>query len=491
MFTIRDLDLLNADFLAVLPNPSDDLPTRYKCIREAIVDAMNAQPLTPTYTKTHTPAKQLLQAKASLKKLLAKDDIEVLVDFEEMPPTWAIGATQRNSNSDRFLSSLAIKEWDIEQFMEVLEKRFSTQGWLDTESSERWLGSKSDEWHQELYVLLYRELEPQYELARLNDLRIVRLSSGEYRVGSECYFPTEDIQEDLILPRVAKGTYTSGNSKIAQDSARKLLEAIGVREVGEFEQVEAILKQRYSKKAEIPDKKKYKNDLIRFISFVGDDSKAAMLFEDYRIFERADGGWARPDQVYLDAPYLKTGLHAYYGLFGDKAARVALAHSYVDLGVSLKSLEHFAQLTGALTRLEVSEVKCRNNPDWDRLRDVPGNRTSPIDSDYLIPKLDLLLRNPTVEISSLIWKTACHNRCWLRARYRKNKTKGSRSADSQLVHQLRKTCWVPQGGSDFVRPAEASRDLLPEGFPFDPGWQWIKAVRFGEESTSALLKSWH
>ena len=35
----------------------------------------------------------------------------------------------------------------------------------------------------------------------------------------------------------------------------------------------------------------------------------------------------------------------------------------------------------------------------------------------------------------------------------------------------------------FVRPAEASRDLLPEGFPFDPGWQWIKAVRFGEEST--------
>ena len=84
--TIRDLDLLNADFLAVLPNPSDDLPTRYKCIREAIVDAMNAQPLTPTYTKTYTPAKQLLQAKASLKTLLAKDDIEVLVDFEEMPP---------------------------------------------------------------------------------------------------------------------------------------------------------------------------------------------------------------------------------------------------------------------------------------------------------------------------------------------------------------------------------------------------------------------
>ena len=25
---------------------------------------------------------------------------------------------------------------------------------------------------------------------------LFRLSSGEYRVGRECYFPTEDIQED-------------------------------------------------------------------------------------------------------------------------------------------------------------------------------------------------------------------------------------------------------------------------------------------------------
>jgi hypothetical protein len=32
-----------------------------------------------------------------------------------------------------------------------------------------------------------------------------------------------------------------------------------------------------------------------------------------------------------------------------------------------------------------------------------------------------------------------------------------------------------------VRPADASRDSLPEGFAFDPGWGWLKAVGFGQE----------
>lgn len=42
--------------------------------------------------------------------------------------------------------------------------------------------------------------------------------------------------------------------------------------------------------------------------------------------------------------------------------------------------------------------------------------------------------------------------------------------------------WVPQGNGRFVRPADACPELLPEGFPFDPGWPWIKAIKFGNET---------
>jgi hypothetical protein len=33
-----------------------------------------------------------------------------------------------------------------------------------------------------------------------------------------------------------------------------------------------------------------------------------------------------------------------------------------------------------------------------------------------------------------------------------------------------------------VRPSEASRELLPTGFPFDAGYEWLKAIGFGDQN---------
>ena len=480
---------------------------------------MKKQPLTPTYMKTHAPAKQLLQAKASLKTLLDEGDIDFFVGTDETAFEWAIAATQRNSDIDRFLSGLDIREWDIEQFIRVLENRLSTEiridtdngTWLDCpdEACLKWLSTKSDEWHQKLYSLLYKELEPRYELARLSELCIVRLSSGDYRIGSQCYFPTEGSRDDRLLPRVAMATYASGKSRAEQHNAQSLLEAIGVREVGEREQVEAILKQRYSEEVKFlqknkkltlkrmraskwnPSRKMYKNelklksDLMRFISLVETDPSTIALFKNYWIFKRTDGKWGKPSQVYLDSPYLETGLDAYYKLLGNEAGRLALSDVYLTLGIPCEDIVKFARLTGVIDQLEVSQVGCRNNPNWSYLREVPGERyTSPVDSDYFIHGLDRFLSNPKMEISRLMWETACNfpeRPDYLKATYRKNWSNGSRSAESQLVNQLRNALWIPQGNDSFVRPAEAFRELLPEGFSFDPGWSWIKVIRFGEE----------
>ncbi len=119
---IRKLRLLTGDFLAVLPNPHDEIPGRYQCIHEGIIKAMNEQSLTPTYSKSHAPAKYLLQAKASLKKLITVDDLKYLFGNEEESLRWAIGAQQKNSDVDHFLSSLDISDWGIEQFVDVLEE---------------------------------------------------------------------------------------------------------------------------------------------------------------------------------------------------------------------------------------------------------------------------------------------------------------------------------------------------------------------------------
>ena len=288
---VRDHGLLTAEFLAVLPNRQEQIPLRYEGIRESIILAMNTEPLAPTHDRSHAPARYLLQAKSSLKGLLSEDDIEYLVDYDDEPPRWAVGATQRNTNTDRFLSSLDIKDWGIEEFVELLADRASEGtpyiprapylvNGPDSDFLE-WLASKPVEWHQQLYALLYSELAAEGQLYSLEDCLIVRLADGSYCTGSRSFFPDEGSQDDKVLPRVAEAVYCSGKSKAQQHNARKFLEEIGVRVAGEAEQVEVILNQRYTRgEAELPNEKTYLRDLKRFIALVEKEPNSAKLFKD-------------------------------------------------------------------------------------------------------------------------------------------------------------------------------------------------------------------
>ncbi len=481
---IRDLGLLSADFLSTLPNPQDALPPRYECVRSAIVEAMNTEPLTPTQSKSYAPAEQLLQAKASLKGLLSKDDLEFLIDYAEESPQWAIGATQKNSNVDRFLNGLEIREWGVDEFLEAIDSKSDEyDDELDdfVDNLTPWLKKKSVEWHQQLYALLNNELE-RWELYKVKDSKIIRLTDGEYSVGNECFFPGDAFEESEVLPRIDAGVFTSGKSKIQKENAKKFLEEIGVRNVGEAEQVEAILEKRYTNKIEFPDDKTYRRDLKRFVDLVENDSGTARIFYAYFIFACKDGQWHKPVDVFLDKPFLDTGLTAYFDAIGVNAERFALAECYKDCGISPKCIAKFAGAIGAQKQLNISKTTCYSNPQWPYLRSVGGQRnTSPINQDYKIENLEKLLSTPSTEISKLVWNTLLsYSSNHLEARYRRNASAGSHYANSQLVHVLRQAEWIPQNNGSFVCPADASRELLPEGFTFDPGWKWLKSIQFGE-----------
>jgi len=334
---IRDLGLLTGDFLAVLPNPQDAILERYKPIRAAIVDEMNTQQLTPTHAKSHAPAKHLLQAKASLKDLLSNEDLEFLIDYDKQQPQWAMGATQKNSNIDRFLDGLAIREWDTDKFVELIVRRASEKmryvlsppQYVKDPDPEfmKWLSGKPLDWHQDLYALLFEHLSnagwrKSQLLEDLTSLRIVRRSDSTYGNAKNSFFPSDGVDHDEVLPRVDRSVYTSGKSKTQQQNARTFLEQIGVREVGESEQVEAILEQRYTN----ANFKPQKQDLKRFIALVEKDPTKTNLFGNYFIFERKDGKWGTPGHVFLDEPFMYTGLISYYEVI-ENPTRLALAES--------------------------------------------------------------------------------------------------------------------------------------------------------------------
>ena len=284
------------------------------------------------------------------------------------------------------------------------------------------------------------------------------------------------------FPRVAKAAFSSGTSKTQQEKAREFLASIGVREVGEAEQVEVILKQRYSQGSIKPREQ----DMERFIELVEKEGKAD-LFSEYFIFQLESGKWAKPGTVFLDIPYLDTGLRVYYKAIGEGSDRKwALSPQYKESGVATERLAKFAEAVGVQTSLQVVETSTYENPNLEYLLEVGGERsTSPIDRDYVIPKLDELLKTPNEKLSKLVWLTMKGlPKRYLKATYQRNWRHGSRTSNSQLVHHLRNAAWISQKEDEtvyFVKPCDASIERLPsKGFPYEAGQEWLRSIEFGK-----------
>lgn len=485
LYGIKNLGLLTTEFLGVLPNPNDQLGERYEIIREKVIAAFNDQPLTPTYNKSHGAAKHLLQAKASLKELLSEEDIELLVTYREVAPTWAASRALQGTNVERFMSGLKIRDWDVLDLLEELSSKLeASYSWSppDAEVLE-WLSRKSVDWIQQLYALLASDADAKEELHQLSSARIVRLTDGSFGLASECYFPDEHGRYSKIVPCVDREVLEGGSGQRRKKFARSFLEEIGVSEIGERQLVEALLSKRYSSSERVLNEKDYASHLRRFIKLIESDLSSRSMLKEYQIFLGDDGVWHKPEEIFLDSPYLDTGLAEYYEVIGSSKSLAKLHPLYQNLPIDTPKIVELASGLGARKWIPIKKSSCTNNPDWSHLCRAPGERnTSPINDDYVIHGFDKLISRISVRISRLIWNTMCQPKAsgLLEARYRRNMSGGSHYAKSQLVHQLRNAAWVPQGDS-FVKPSAARVEYLPEGFGFDAGWPWIKAIDFGSE----------
>lgn len=505
LHAIRDLGLLSSDFLGVLPNPQDSLGARYIPIRAAICKAMNDERLTPTHAKGHAPARTLVQAKSALKDLLAHDDIDFLIDYTGEPPQWAASRALQGTHVEKFMNGLAITDWDVDEFVSCVIGKTTDGTWPGVNAKfMQWLAGKSVEWHQQFYALLAKEADAQSAIWRLKKCRIVRLADGQYSVGPKCHFPSDSGLKSAAVLWVDEAVYSAGKGKVQQESSRKFLEDVGVTSVGERQFVEAILKDGYTSDTRSLNQREYATHLRRFIKLLDEEPSSASLLSAHYIFLGKDGRWHQPASIFVDAPYSETGISEYIDILGITDKVFALADAYASMPIDTPKITRFAEKLGCITRIGVTKQRCANNPNWEVLRAVPGERyTSPIDRDYAIQRFKQLAERKSPRLSKLVWETmrllpeTHHGYDWathenpLRATYRKNESNGARFADSLLVHQLRNHAWVPQGEAEFVKPALARSELLPEGFTFDAGWPWLKAIHFGRniEAQSAAAKA--
>lgn len=525
---LRDRGLLTIEFLSVLPNDQDEPTHAYNCLsvldkpkgfytplHETIINEFENKKLIPTKRGDHAPAPHLYRDRDELSDLLQDEDLVILLGIGSPMPLWLASpkaipvqykvgqytqyenARIQNKRINDFLTTVKISSWGIHDFINVIDN--------DIDRMKKWLKEKSYEWHQNLYVLLGEFLPSsssyiQYEYQRerkdkLSNLQIIPCSDGFYRAGSKCFFPSEGVERDNQFPRVVKDIYSSGRVNSQKQKARKFLKGVGVREVGEPVKVEAILEQRYTRSINNIQKQDYERDLKRFIRLVEREPNSAKMFKDYFIFELDNGRWGKPETVFIDSPYLDTGLKAYYDIRDSNliSKKKPLSLMYRKSAVDLKGFVKFALAVDVQKELSPRWTSVTNeHPEISSIRPDSWKFATSINRDWAIPEFDILLTDPSLEKSKLIWRTMCLlSDDYLEAKYQHNRNYPLKIGASSLIWVLKRGDWVPQktGKSiSFVRPQEAWVEYLPEGFAFRSEQAWIKAIEFGEKPNQQRSK---
>lgn len=513
---IRDLGLLTGEFLSVLPNNDDPLPERYRLIREAIIGEMKISPLVPTYMGRHAPVSSLFQSRrAQIKTLLSKEDLAFLTERSD-GPEWAIGASQRNSNQDRFLSSLDIPLWGVQDLVVYLEdtaRSYYKPGefcfgfeseFNKCEPSKKtlsWLASKSFEWMQLLYSLLLKQCEEVGDFGCLSDVYFIRLASGKWGSASISYFQSGSLNELDSYHRVDHEVFSAGSKKAQQEDAYRFLELLGVREPTEADEIELLLRLRYKEGSIPPSDNEYLIDLKRMISSLESNPELRDMFCQAKVFKVTSPSvvWVSSEKVYLDEPFVHSGLALVHKITTNyDLKRWPLDEWYLNCGIDINKILKFSERLGCqkeFYRIAIS-TSCFENPNWrEVLSKAPGERAgNGINRDFaLSPEAMLLLVSKDIASIQLFWKVLCRAEITqpsiFQAVYQFTERGGSRSSPSQFVCKLRELEWVPQTGGLFVRPSQALASRLPKGFPVDAGYKWLEAVQFGFDEKKKFVES--
>lgn len=497
MHVIRDNDWLDVGFLATLPNNRDSLSPFYLPIQEWLITEFNQKNLVPMKQGGHAPALECYRGPRTLSDLINDNDLATLLGKDCSQSLWIANPQRLDSSpEDNFLSMLGISQWTTEDLIEVL---------YDDEKVIEWLKKKSDAWHQNLYAFLG---DDDY---LCSDLQIVRCIDGKYRTGSECHFLDNNVESEFQEEKaqeedfhyVVKAAYSSGPNKNQKKKARNFLENIGVCEVDEAERIKAILRQRYEDPYTLIPSKLHEEDMKRFIAFVEQDPDNVILFKNYRIFKTDDlgsfdeGFYHEASIIFLDSPYLETGLKAcyedneYWEYVCTGNIDPYLSLDYEESNIDLKKLGKLVETLGAKTKLTADpQSALDDHPEGDDFKGDGGNWTDTgINENYRIPEFQILLDDPAIAKSALIWQSMLSVPLhYLKARFRWNQKQKLIIKGSSLVYDLKDREWVPQknGNSIFyVSPRNALCDLLPskdfswpKGYPDDAGDEWLKVIEF-------------
>ena len=487
---LRDNGLLNDQLLGVLPNESDSLRTFYRPLLEEIVERFQLEELVPTDDNRFSSSQRVLHGPSKLREVIRPAELMFLGQINSA--SWAKGTT--NNRADSFLKCLKIMKWGYEELLNALKSKYLSYQAPGADNS-KWLADRSDEWLQSLYMLLGDALDKgecdEWSIQHCSIVRIECNSITSHVAGSAAYFPKGASYKDLpqIKPSILRGKNEQQNKKIESS-----LIAFGVREIGEEERIDLILRTYYNSESPKVSWHQHLDHMRLFMNWRLKD-QSAHKFHHKNIFRAAGiDDMQAPHSCYLDAPLKATGLGAIYRKtrHGFNQKRM-LWEKYSEL--SIDRFCDFAAACGVDASLPIKRQKCVNHPMKGDLRQdyLRSHNTrlssNAIDEDYIIPELDKLLQLQDIEVNRLIWDTLREaDPSVLKAQFRPNGQFKPRIEKSSLVLALSNAIWVPDASMAFHKPADITRESLHRSFTYDDRNGWLSAIGFSEIAQKASAK---
>lgn len=487
LLDIRDRDLLTLSALEVLPIEDDNLSKFYEPFREKIVDAFSKQHLVPTRSGGYRASGGLFRGPADLAALLNDNDLVRVNGKNWIPRLWCANPPQLNQRADKFLDSLSLEEWGWWELGQALDCDSST---IESEEDEgrpkrlkAWFSSKDDAWLQKFYALLH-DSRRQFDVSELSFVRVQ--SGGEVSMvrPRDAFFPIADNDRgnsDVLW--VKEETYSSGKSENQKNSARLFLESNRVQVFDEKTELARLL-ENYGALS-IPDEGTHIRDIHRFVQFFKKyPNDKHIFFKKYFLVGTKDSTsnerhWCAPTKLCLDIPYEDTGLSR----FDSGEERYVLWDGYAQAGLKADFVE-FAKAVGVQAEFSIVKVRAGANPNWHQLSEDDRRykvRTtdSGINEDWTIVGLKLLVEEPSIESSRLIWQALIRSEAKAaKARYRPNQKYDIRESESQLICYLKGSAWIPDCEGNFLAPQDFSRTRLRPDFPYDNRNGLLDAIGF-------------
>ena len=488
---MKERGLLGLDVLEVLPNKDDSLQDFFKEIRNHLIASLKNKPLVPTRSGDYAPATDLVYGPKQMSDVFSDEQMAFL--GEHQGKKWAIGAL-KNSRAHKLLSSLNIPTWDEDELLIDLKNCFGQYAWYQYDSRRKyrnsqgapWINKQEDQWTASLYLLLRKILKSNDEESLAEEWKIIRTENGHH-YGKGVYFAQDDNKKTIGVDTV-KDILFSKLSKQKKKDLKEFLRWTGVQEIGEKQVITGTLLKYYTGEDEKKNigKTTHLNHMRIFLKWFNEKNDVT-IFDGYSILKtnhNDNNKFHRPNMLYLDMPFEKTGISSVYENETSPVyqSKLPLWNDYSRI----KGFEHFTVALGVHKGLEIRDIYSTNGVhrhkdiyDLFKYRGKKKNENT-INKDYYIIKLEDLVQQRNEKASFYIWRAMINAKGKvLTAQYRPNASWPIMTAPSSLVEILKEGSWIPSNDGVFRKPKEMSKNLLLKDFDLTDNTGWLEAIQFG------------